>query len=416
MKKNIFYILIVLFSFSIDTLLSNEVQQSNWKGKVEDREGVSFVINPKEPLYGEIELELAEDLKIGSEEDENFRFFKWISLDVDGDGNIYVLDRGSFRIQKFDKEGGYVQTIGREGQGPGEFDNPNFITLDEKGFIYVKDGARAHIFDRSGQFVKSFLVPLNSNDFKITSEGNFLGERLTIRPPDDLFEGVALMDDKNGLLKDIAKFPSIAMDSMFNRKDRFSIQVPELKFCPGIKDYAVYGFSSEYRLCVVDFKGDVYKIIEVNEPAEKISNKERQKIIDVIMSSLKSRSSARQEARADLEKKVLIPKSRPFFEEIRMDENGNIFAQKVTSYLSEEKGYEFDLFNEEGHYLYRLKVPALATNLKIIKYGYIFYAPYDEDIGYFQVKRYKIKNWDQIKKGSDYPLYVNLSNLSFEEK
>lgn len=399
MKKNIFSILIVLFSFSVGPILSNEVQQSNWKGKIETMEGVIVVSNPKEPLYGEIELELEEDLKIGKEDDKNFRFFKWISLDVDREGNIYVLDRGSFRIQKFNKEGDFIQTIGREGQGPGEFSEPTFISLDEKENIYVKDGVKVQIFDRTGQFVRSFSIPFNSNYFKITSEGNFLGERRTIMPPDNLHEDVVLMDDKSKILKDIAEFSSIKMDSMFNRKDRFAVHVPELSFCSSLKDYAVYGFPSEYRLFVVNSEGDVKKMIEVAGPAEKISNKERQKIMDVIMASVQSRASARQEARAELEKKVLIPKFRPFFDEIRMDENGFIYAEKLTSYLSEDRGYEFDLFNETGHYLYRLKVPAGVASLRIIKWGYVFCAPYSEDIEYFQVKRYKIKNWDQIKKG-----------------
>ncbi len=399
MKHKILVILIVLIFASSALMLPKEVQQSNWKGKIENREGVQIVQNPKEPLYGVIELELEEDLKIGNEGDEKFRFYKWISLDVDQDGNIYVMDRGSFRIQKFNKEGDFIQTIGREGQGPGEFSEPTFISLDEKGNIYVKDGAKVQIFDRTGQFVRSFLIPFNSNYFKITSEGNFLGERRTIRPPDDLYESVVLMDDKSKVLKDIAEFPSIKMDSMFNRKDRFAIQVPELNFCSSLKDYAVYGFPSEYRLFVVGSNGEIKKIIEVDGPAEKISNKERNKIIDVLMDNIKSRPSARQEARAELEKKVLISKFRPFFDEIRMDENGNIYVEKLKSYLSEDKGREFDFFNNKGHYLYRLKVPEGAINLKIFKGGYVFCSPYSEDIGYFQVKRYKIKNWDQIKKG-----------------
>ncbi len=381
MKYKILVILIILVSVSPALMLPKEVQQSNWKGKIETKEGVTIISNPREPLYGEIELELEEDLVIGKEDDENFRFFKWISLDVDREGNIYVMDRGSFRIQKFNKEGEYVQTIGREGQGPGEFGKPNFITLDEKGNIYVKDGMKAQIFDRTGQFVRSFPIPLNSNYFKITSEGNFLGERRTIMPPDDLHEGIVLMDDKSKVLKNIANFPSIKMDSMFNRKDRFAIQVPELSFCPSLKNYAVYGFPSEYRLFVVDSKGDVKKIIEVAGPAEKISTKERNKIIDVLMDNIKSRKSSKQEPREKLEKRVLISKFRPFFDEIRMDESGYIYVEKLKSYLSEDKGYEFDLFNEMGHYLYRLKVPAGAANLKIIKWGYVFCAPYSEEIG-----------------------------------
>jgi hypothetical protein len=287
--------------------------------------------------------------------------------------------------------------MGREGQGPGEFSQPNFLTLDEQENIYVKDGTKIQIFDKEGQFIRSFPIPLNSNYFKITAEGNFLGERKIIMPPDNLSEDVVLMNDKGIVLKEIASFPSIRMDSMFNRKDRFAIQAPELCFCSSLKDYGVFGFPSEYRLFVVDSGGEVTQIIEKDEPAEKISSKERNKIIDVLMDNIKSRKSARQEPRGELEKKVLIPKFRPFFEEIRIDEKGNIYAKKLKSYLSEEEGYEFDFFSKEGQYLYRMKIQERLSLSGIIKWGCIFTAPLNQETGYFQVKRYKIKNWDQIR-------------------
>ena len=402
MGKSIFLmksIIVLFFGIIILCLDLYGIQKPAWQGKIEYENGIKIIKNPSDPLYGEIVLQLEEDLIMGNEVDELFMFFKWISIDVDRNGNIYVLDRGNYRIQKFNKNGGFIQTIGREGQGPGEFSKPTFITLDEKGNIYVKDGVKAQIFDRTGQFVRSFPIPLNSNYFKITSEGNFLGERMTIRPPDDLHEGVVLMDDRSKVLKNIANFPSIKMDSMFNRKDRFAIQVPELKFCSSLKDYAVYGYPSEYRLFVVDSKGDVKIIIEVDGPAEKISSRERNKIIDVLMDSIKSRKSSKQEPRNELEKKVLIPKTRPFFDEIRMDENGNIYTEKLKSYLSEDKSYDLDFFNDKGNYLFRLKVPSEVSNFLLIKRGYIFSAPYSQELECFQVKRYKIKNWDQIKEG-----------------
>ncbi len=397
MKSSMNLVVVISIFFIFLSVHAAENQDPQWKGKIEEENGVKVIKNPDEPLYGEITFELEEDLVIGNEKDENSRFYKWLSLDVDRDGNIYVLDRGSFRIQKFDKKGKYLKTIGREGQGPGEFSQPNFISLDEKGNVYVKDGTKAHIIDIDGQFVRSFPIPLNSDFFKITKEGNFLGERMIIMPPDKLSEDVVLMNDKGTILKEIASFPSIRMDSMFNRKDRFAIQVPELCFCPSMQDYAVYGFPSEYRLFVVDSSGEVKKIIVKDEPAEKISGKERNKIIDVLMDNIKSRKSARQEPRGELEKKVLILKFRPFFDEIRLDEEGNIYAEKLKSYLSEDKGYEFDFFNKEGYYLYKVKIPEGIANINVIKWGCVFSAPYNRETGYFQVKRYKIKNWEQIK-------------------
>ena len=69
-----------------------EDQKPQWKGKIEHEDGVKVIKNPKEPLYGEITLELEEDLTIGNEEDENYLFYKSIYIDVDNEGNIFVLD------------------------------------------------------------------------------------------------------------------------------------------------------------------------------------------------------------------------------------------------------------------------------------------------------------------------------------
>jgi len=90
----------------------------------------------------------------------------------------------------------------------------------------------------------------------------------------------------------------------------------------------------------------------------------------------------------------------PFFDEIRLDEEGHIYAERLKSYLSEDKGYEFDFFNNEGYYLCKVKIPEGISNLNVIKWRCVFSAPYNRETRYFQVKRYKIKNWEQIKTGS----------------
>jgi len=58
--------------------------------------------------------------------------------------------------------------------------------------------------------------------------------------------------------------------------------------------------------------------------------------------------------------------------------------------------YEFDLFNREGYYLYRVKIPVLP---EIIQNSFLFEVNEDQETGEVRVRRFKIKNWDQIKEG-----------------
>ena len=87
-KTKVFSIFLFLSAFIM--LVSYGEQKAEWKGKIEYEDGVKVIKNPREPLYGEITFELEEDLSIGKEENENYMFYKWISVDVDQNGNIYV--------------------------------------------------------------------------------------------------------------------------------------------------------------------------------------------------------------------------------------------------------------------------------------------------------------------------------------
>jgi sugar lactone lactonase YvrE len=58
---------------------------------------------------------------------------------VDAAGNVYVLDSGNHRVQKFDAAGQYLATFGRRGQGPAEFQFPLSLDIDSEGYLYVAD-------------------------------------------------------------------------------------------------------------------------------------------------------------------------------------------------------------------------------------------------------------------------------------
>src|SRR4029453_4263954 len=58
---------------------------------------------------------------------------------TDGSGNVYVVDTGNDRIQKFDASGTFLTTWGSSGSGNGQFINPAGVGTDGSGNVYVAD-------------------------------------------------------------------------------------------------------------------------------------------------------------------------------------------------------------------------------------------------------------------------------------
>jgi sugar lactone lactonase YvrE len=74
-------------------------------------------------------------------------------------GDIFVADghgeKTNARIVKFDKDGKFIKSWGKEGKAPGEFDVPHSLAFDSAGRLFVADRAnsRIQIFDQDGNFV-----------------------------------------------------------------------------------------------------------------------------------------------------------------------------------------------------------------------------------------------------------------------
>jgi sugar lactone lactonase YvrE len=110
--------------------------------KIEMVEGVRVVHNEKGGKWGknpEVAIKLIRTIGDVDTEDENLAFNSPSDIAMDSAGNIYILDSGNQRIQKFSPEGKYLATIGRKGQGPAEFVSPSSLDIDSKGYLYVLD-------------------------------------------------------------------------------------------------------------------------------------------------------------------------------------------------------------------------------------------------------------------------------------
>lgn len=62
-----------------------------------------------------------------------------VDVDVDGDGNVYVVDQGNYRIQKFTGSGTFLTQWGAYGYGDGEFTVPSGLVVTSGGEVDVAD-------------------------------------------------------------------------------------------------------------------------------------------------------------------------------------------------------------------------------------------------------------------------------------
>jgi len=113
--------------------------------------------------------------QFGSGPDDHF--WNISGLCIDSEGDVYVADRGWAKIIELDRQGRFLRSFGRKGQGPGEFSADTGSSLDvtigNDGFLYIYDGrgSRLSRFDRAGKFLDGMPLKSGSGSPAVNSKG-----------------------------------------------------------------------------------------------------------------------------------------------------------------------------------------------------------------------------------------------------
>lgn len=374
-KPIFLFLIFVLFIFYSWGEKADE-QNPQWKGKIEKEDGIKVIKNPGEPLYGKIKFELKEDLSIGKEDDENYMFYRVRGIAVDNQGNIYITDWGNYRIQKFGQNGNYLQTIGRQGEGPGEFQWLIQLRMDDStGNIFVKDGPREiEKFDKKGNYIETIKMEKSIDDFYFTGEGLIFAILSTVSET-ELSKTLCKVNTKGEILKNYAKFP---WDIYYQKRGEGAVMsvssfVHDLFLSKIDGKCFLYGYSGEYELNVIDHEGRILYKITKDESPKGFSAKEKRRY-----------------------KRGRMPAHKPFFYSLFTDSKARIYAQTNMISRREPADKEVDVFSKDGYYLYKTTLPRFTY---AIKNGFLYAYEMNEDTGAEYVKRYRIKNWDKIKDG-----------------
>ena len=142
---------------------------------------------------------------------EEYLFGSVSAIAVDDDHNVYVLDGQARHVRVFDSEGTYVKTLGRDGEGPGEFKVPIGLAISN-GRLLVRDPANGR--------VQLFGLETGENE-----EWRYL-------PSDRFWNTPLYRDDQGRIYVDISETEMrfIVMDSDGTQTDTISAPVAPADF------------------------------------------------------------------------------------------------------------------------------------------------------------------------------------------
>ncbi|MBN1971825.1 MAG: 6-bladed beta-propeller [Candidatus Delongbacteria bacterium] len=250
-----------------------------------EKDNIKIYSNNGIPSNPEIEYKLKEVLYINfNSEDGNSDFeIKYpVDFEIDNDGNIYVLDILSSKVEKFNKNGKYITSISNRGSGPGESIYPNGIILDKDSLLILNSRKRAILnFDLKGNYRHEMKYDNRLPSGMEQIGNNYLGmidENIGGDSPSRSFK-LTICNNTLDTLKTIYNY-NIDLNNSDFYNNFLDIFPP---YCASDSLIYVSGNSSnEYKIDVYDFHGNKKSVISKNYRKHPISDNEKMHIIKEI--------------------------------------------------------------------------------------------------------------------------------------
>jgi hypothetical protein len=321
---------LLLFVFCLFILAMYLPQTSKWKGTKQEVDGVTTVKNPKKPMYSEEIVFFEEELSIGVPEGpEEYILNHILSFAADDDGNIYILDLKPFRVKVYDREGKYLRTIGREGQGPGEFQVPGNIQFTEQKELMVSDTGRGAVlfFSAEGQFLR-----------EIKSQVLILGGYMLFDSRQNIYVNkFPLREPVSQLLRLSPPYENPDVTASLPDPAKRVVPPSRIRFALLPDGHLIWGVSSEYKFHIIESQGRTVRRIEKEHTALRVSDDYKEQYYERLPPSISKASQA-------------FSSHFPAFDLFFTDDVGRLYVKSYEKLKGTDK-YVIDIFDPEGRFL-----------------------------------------------------------------
>lgn len=386
--------------------------------RVYEQDGVLIAETAGGPKYeGELfEYEKVVEIRSDTTNQEAI-LWRTSSFIIDDENQIFVADSNNHRIAVFDFTGKYQRSIGREGDGPGEFRYPSMIryingklqipTRNQRVTIYNTDGTLDEVISyqhaRSGSFIASATI---------APDGTFVIQRVT-EERGDLYigrsmgyctktpAGDTLAIIETPVIRAMERIDRQATDIRFNRQ-------PQAYYAPGKGIFISTGLPPEIDW--YDLDGQLRRKIRLVLDEEPVSSADRRRVAEYYNQKIANIDS---EVQGEFVEQV----SAEFYESqrdntryaplkahwaiTRVDDLGFIWLElhePTGSFTYEKHVHEFLVLSPEGEFLGRTSTP--PVDFVSFGRGYLLASVSDSETGEMVPTVYSIRS---IVRGLKYP-------------
>lgn len=334
-------------------------------------------------------------------------------VSFDGAGRLYALDRTVGQVVVVDRDGELVRTVGRKGEGPGEFYQVIALVVWPEGHLAVADAGRNayHIFDLDGEFERSARMGSGTDpmrgmgnarirvrrdpvDMALIAQGNpseidaftgLLGEMVGVESSDDggvsdrglerlnlagevvvaeaILEGWHPPDEEDetqeALSPDDLADPTTMLESMaglmLGGTRWFE---PQLLWDVLPDGRIVYSDSTAYDIKLTDRGGQVMSVLSRPLRPVSVTRRIRNAVRDHELEDLEKETGDREGRFADRMRELMREEieNRKFYEEIsvlvalRASWDGTLWIQRIGGEPLDEPGF-IDVMRTDGAYV-----------------------------------------------------------------
>ncbi len=293
-------------------------------------------------------------------------FFVWPrGFAADGQGLIYVSDTKENHSTVFDAAGTFLKTIGRKGQGPGEFQYLGEIEFSQ-GRLIASEGKKITILDREGGFIRAAKL-----------EDRGMPRRMKALPDGRIVIETMITDyqsrghDRETAL-DLYSADLAFVKTVYQRPIRQYKPITEpvatdlpIPFAAAVSwdlrpdGKIVIGYSESYEIEIHDpDKGRISVIRHACEPVE-VTNEDKKIFfagISYMTQDVPGAPPVLHRGAPDYQiKNTEFPKLKPAFTQMRCDAQGRIWVC-LSGPAGEKDGPRHDVFDRNGRFIGRVRL------------------------------------------------------------
>lgn len=276
---------------------------------------------------------------------------------VDPAGRLYVEDRAPPGIKVFDRSGAYIRTIGREGDGPGEYRSPIMAIHDAHLIVQDPNLARLTVYDTSGALLRSWpSACCHYRSIAVDGEGRIMVAAPSETKPE--YSAAFLRFTVDGQPIDTVWIPKGGEQGFWEveiRGGRMRMGIPysptDLEaFTPD--GMLAHAWSADYRYAIIRPPHDTVRIVsKAWTPVERPESQRRARFDEIVKHQAKQLGAEAVARHFHFED---IPSTAMPMSGLDIDPAGYAW---VSAFTGDTVHNAYDVFDSEGVFLGRVSVP-----------------------------------------------------------